>query len=352
MFTLPDTSRVSIFQKGRRSSWKNHRLLASSLLLLALPVVGLAQASNTPHAESTIRIWGHGHNGQDYIQTLLTAWQNGFAKTHPGITFEDHLYGNASGLGGVYTGVADLALLDREASFIEVDAFQQATGYNPFFIPVANGSVSVPHHGRALVLYVNRANPLTQLTVQQVDGIFDADHRLGERNYKTWGDLGLSGRWASQPIRLYSSSINSAVVQFFERAALKGSQKFSCSLTVFHDRPGSSAAEQVASAVDKDTYGLGLSLLPGPGLKPLAISSDNSREAVLPTAESIASGTYPLARKVYVYADRKPKTELRPNIAEFLQYIVSPEGQAIVARTGGYLPLSKDVAAKAKESLR
>jgi phosphate transport system substrate-binding protein len=325
------------------------RILEASCVAMVLFFPATSRGQTAP---DTIRIWGHGHRGRDYIQTLLTAWQDGFRKSHPDARFEDNLYGNASGLAGVYTGVADLALLDREASFIEVDAFQQATGYNPFRIPVARGSVSIPHHAPALVVYVNSANPLTHLTLEQLDGIFDADHRLGGRSYKTWGDLGLTGDWVKQPIRLYSFSIETAEVQFFERAALKGSQKFSCCLTLFHARPGLTAEQQLAAAVAKDKYGLALSSLPAPALKPIPLSASETEPAVLPTPETITAGTYPLARTVYLYANRKPGSPVPSNVAAFLDYIVSPEGQAIVSRTGGYLPLSSDLVAKAKESLQ
>src|ERR1035438_6111849 len=86
--------------------------------------------------------------------------QDGYRKLHLGARFEDELDGEASAIGGLYTNTADLAVLDREASFIEVDAYQQGTGYDPFRIPVARGSVSVPHHAPALVVYVNRANQI------------------------------------------------------------------------------------------------------------------------------------------------------------------------------------------------
>lgn len=303
-------------------------------------------------APATIRIWGHGHRGQDYIQTLLTAWQNGFRKAHPGVSFEDTLYGDASGIGALFTGVGDLALLDREASFIEVDAYQQGAGYDPFAIPVARGSVAMKHHAPALIVYVNPANPLTHLTMTQLDGIFDADHRLGGHSYKTWGDMGLTGAWAAMPIQLYTYNIQSAEVQFFERAALKGSQKFSCCLTLFTAKPGLTAEQQIAAALAKDKYGLAISTMPAMGLKAIPMSASEDAAPVLPTTESITAGTYPLARTVYVYANRKPKAPLPANVAAFLDYIVSPEGQAIVARTGGYLPLPQDLAAKAKELLR
>jgi phosphate transport system substrate-binding protein len=306
----------------------------------------------TAGAGGVIRIWGHGHKGQDYILTLLRAWQDDFRRLHPDTRFNNELDGNASAIGGLYTGTADLAILDREASFIEVDAYQQGTGYDPFRIPVARGSLVIPHHAPALVVYVNRANPLSHLSLQQLDGIFDADHRLGMQSYKKWGDLGLTGDWAAKPIQLYTYTIQSAEMQFFERAALKGSQKFSCCLCFFQARPGMSAEEQIAAALSKDKYGLAVSSLPAPNLKAVALSSSDGTTPVVATEETITAGTYPLARTVYIYANRKPKTPVPSSIAAFLEYIVSPEGQAIVARTGGYLPLAPELAAKIKESLR
>ena len=321
--------------------------------MLSLALAARPQSLPAPTGDAgPIRIWGHGHKGQDYILTLLRAWQDGFRKSHPDARFDDELDGNASAIGGLYTGTADLAILDREASFIEVDAYQQGTGYDPFRIPVARGSVATPHHAPALVVYVNPANPLTHLNLQQLDGIFDADHRLGAQSYKTWGDLGLTGDWAAKPIQLYTYNIQSAEVQYFERAALKGSQKFSCCLTLFHPKPGITAEQQIAAALAKDKFGLALSSLSAPGLKSIALSTTDNATAVLPTAQTITAGIYPLARTVYIYANRKPKSPVPANVAAFLAYIVSPEGQAIVAQTGGYLPLSPELVAQATEALQ
>jgi len=326
-----------------------HIVFAAALWCVHGPTAVPQSTSPDP---TVIRIWGHGHRGEDYIQTLLTAWQNDFLKSHPGNHFENTLYGNASAIGGLFTGVAEIALLDREASFIEVDAYQQGTGYNPFRIPVARGSVALRHHAPALVLYVNPANPLTYLTVQQLDGIFDADHRLADHAYETWGDLGLTGEWTSKPIHLYSYAIQSAEIQFFERAALKGSQKFSCCLTLFGPKPGLSAEQQIAAALSKDKYGLALSSMSAADLRAVPLSAGDGAPAVLPTPATITSGAYPLARTVYMYVNRKPNSPVPASVAAFLNFVVSPEGQEIVGRTGGYLPLAPEAAARARESLK
>ena len=302
--------------------------------------------------EGTIRIWGHGHRGQDYILTLLRAWQEGFRAGHPGVKFVDELDGDASAVGGLFTGAAELAVMDREASFIEVDAFQQGAGYDPFRVPVARGSVATVHHAPALRMYVNRANPLSRLSVEQLDGIFDADHRLAGKSYKTWGDLGLTGEWAARPIQMDTYGIQSAEMQFFERAAMKGSQKFSCCMTMFTAKPGMTAESQIAAAVAKDPYGLALTTLAAPGLKAVLLSRTEGEAPMQGNAATIMDGSYPLARTVYVYANRKPKGRLRADVAEFLEYITGPQGQAIVARVGGYLPLSPELAAQATEALR
>ena len=336
-------------QQSRRAAMRVMCALMAAMVLSAGALRVTAQAAGE---RGTIRIWGHGHHGQDYILTLLQAWEDGFGQTHPGTRFDNELDGDASAIGGLFTDTADLAILDREASFIEVDAYQQGTGFDPWRMAVASGSVATAHHAPALVIYVNPANPLKYLTLRQLDGIFDADHRLGAMRYRTWGDLGLTGEWALQPIRLYTYQIESAEMQFFERAAMKGSQKFACCLTTFASNPGNSATEQIAEAVAKDRFGLAMIASEEPQLKPVPLSAKEAGEAVLPTAGAIATGSYPLARTVYVYAKRKPNALVPAKVAAFLSYIVSPEGQLIAAHTGGYLPLPPDAAAQSREALR
>ena len=85
------------------------------------------------------------------------------------------------------------------------------------------------------------------------------------------------------------------------------------------------------------------------GLKPIAIAPRGGGEAVFPSRESFQNRSYPLTRSVYMFLNRKPGSAIDPKLKEFLSYILSREGQDIVAREGGYLPLT---AAVAREQLQ
>ena len=74
-----------------------------------------------------IRTWGHGSRQQDFIGALVRSWQDGFEKHQAGVRFEATLRGDATAIGGLYTGAADIALMERPPLAIELD------GYQPIF---------------------------------------------------------------------------------------------------------------------------------------------------------------------------------------------------------------------------
>jgi phosphate transport system substrate-binding protein len=59
-----------------------------------------------------------------------------------------------------------------------------------------------------------------------------------------------------------------------------------------------------------------------------------------PTKDAMRDRTYPLTRSVYIYLNRQPGMPLDPKVREFLRYVLSREGQAILAAHGTYLPLT------------
>jgi len=53
----------------------------------------------------------------------------------------------------------------------------------------------------------------------------------------------------------------------------------------------------------------------------------------------VQNRTYPLTRSIFIQLNRPPGTQLQPRLKEFLSFILSREGQEIVAAQGQYLPL-------------
>jgi phosphate transport system substrate-binding protein len=302
----------------------------------------------------TIRIWGHGNRNRDFVSGLVKCWEGGFRKYQPHVKFEIQLRGNASAIGGLYTEAADIAFMGREIWPIEADGYEQGLGYKPFSVEAATGSLADRNHDFALVIFVHRENPLSRMTLAQLDAIFGADHRRGSKNVGTWGELGLTGEWKDKPIDLYGFAIDSDVSQFFEQAVLNGSRKWNCKLQEFANRPGDDAGQEILDALAKDRYGIAFSSLAysNEQVKPLAIASREGGPFYAATPEALIAREYPVTRAPYMFIRRAPGQPIDPKIDEFLHYVLSRDGQEAVIRDGGYLPLNADLLLRQREKLQ
>lgn len=348
----------------RRCSRSIVRTLNAMTCVAAFALLGLA--SGRVHADEgetfpayrselqvdgTIRMWGHGSLEKDYIGGLVKSWEAGFRQFHPKVRFETTLRGDLTAIGGLYTGAADMALMERAPTAIELDAYQPIFKRDPFEISIATGSLDVADHAAALVIFVNRDNPLRRLTLTQLDAVFDADHRRGPNSVRTWGELGLSGEWARHPINAYIPAIESDTSQYFEKAVMGGSQKWSANLHEFRDirKPGSDAigsGQQIADALAKDRYGIAIATLPlkNPRVRPLALAQHDGGVYYEPTRESVAQRRYPLTRTVSIFINRTEGQSIEPNLKEYLHYLLSGSGQLAITRDGGYFALPPEIA--------
>jgi phosphate transport system substrate-binding protein len=76
------------------------------------------------------------------------------------------------------------------------------------------------------------------------------------------------------------------------------------------------------------------------GVKQIELAADGHGPFYALTAETVAARTYPLARLVTVALDREPGKPIDPKVKEFLRYILSREGQELIARDQAYIPLN------------
>jgi phosphate transport system substrate-binding protein len=303
---------------------------------------------------------------------MLPIWEEGFRKHQPGIRFEDKFPSGDAAIAGLVSGVADLGPQGRELVLTEDLAFYETFGYYSTDITVMTGAYDVEGMACGLVIYVNKDNPITRLTMRQLDGIFGSERVAGLRGFKwtlkagrsanedirTWGQLGLTGQWADQPIHTYGHGPG-GTANFFQLKVLNGSDKWNPNYHGYVETGGKMIDDDdkdqlgglqhmLAGELAKDKYGIAWTIVPQArkvsGLKPLALAPRDGGPYVDPTRENFQNRTYPLTRNIYIYLNRTPGKPLDAKSEEFLRYILSREGQEAVERQGKYLPLTAEMA--------
>ena len=338
-------------------------ILAAGLALGAAAAPAHARSLDLPppyHPQQTvsgtIRIWGHGayDRKRDFIGALVDAWERGFQQYQPGVRFENHLVGTAAGIGSLYTGRGDLALMGREIWPPETAAFTEVFGYPPTGVDVVTGSYDVRNRDYALVVFVHRGNPVRGLTLAQLRAIFAAPGVAGARPARTWGDLGLTGVWRNRPIHLYGLPIARGFSRFFEQRVFDGARLWRPSLREFADLAGSKGGATDggqrmldAMAHDPDSIGYAGLLYHNLEVRPVALAARAGEPFIAPSRASVMDHSYPLTRMVTMFLDRPPGRPVDPKLREFLRYVLSGQGQRAVLLDGrGYLPVLAPAAAR------
>ena len=207
----------------------------------------------------------------------------------------------------------------------EEDGFEKKYGYKPTGVRVAVDTIAV---------WVHKDNPIKGLTLEQVDAIFSKTRRGGHKeDIRTWGQLGLTGKWANKPISLYGRNSVSGTYGFFKEHVLKnGDYK-----NEVKEQPGSAA---VVQGVTVDKYAIGYCGIgyKTAGVRAVPLASKDGSPYVLANAPNAYSGRYPISRFLYVYINRAPGKPLDPLVREFMLMVMSKEGQAAVVKDG-FFPL-------------
>lgn len=329
-------------------------LACATGLACAQDLSALPEYQPETKVSGVIRSWGSKH-----MATMMKYWQEGFRRYQPNVWFEDSLKGTASAQFGLHVNVADLALSGREIFPYEYYGIYRRSQLYPVEIAVATGSFDVRGKSTALGVFVHKDNPLSKLTLRQLDGIY-GDQRTGgwqkiewvekgvarsaKDNIRTWGQLGLTGAWADKPIHVYGPpGLYPGGVSFFQTRVMGGADTWNESLQEFDDR------KLMLEALGNDPYGIAYAAMAyaTAQVKPLQLADDPKGPFVEPTRMNVANLSYPLTRTAYIYfaPDRPtgdPQTVV-PRIKEFLRYVLSRQGQSDVAREGDYLPLTADV---------
>jgi len=320
---------------------------------------GLPTYEPRQKVSGTLRIWGNNYLADSGLSDV---WEAEFRKFHPDIKIDWNLKSAATAVGALWSGAADIGITGRGVLWSERLAFQRQYSYDITEIVSTTGSYNVAGWSNALGIFVHKDNPITQLSFRQLDGIFGAARDGGwgsdfewhrdvargpEKNIRRWGQVGLKGSWANQPINPNGLNLRYEQSLRIANPILKGSDKWNERIKLFANFTGAdgklvTAAQQVMEHISADKYGIGYGGLMNltPQTKAIAISVGDDGPYIPLTLETAQNRTYPLIGETYIYLNRKPGTAIDPKIREFVSYILSRQGQQAVARDGKYLPLT------------
>lgn len=335
-------------------------VLGSTLAAGIAGCVTPVRASDFPPAyqprvnvSGTISLWGHGSYGgeTEFMEGLVGEWQSEFQRYHPEVVFENCMYGTASAIGSLYTGRGDIALMGREIWPSEITAYREVFGHDPFGVDIVTGSHDVRNKGYAITIFKHRSNPLTGLTLAQLDAIFSAECRRGLAPIRTWGDAGLRGVWRDRPVNVYGIDISRGFARYVEEAVFLNGRIWNPEIRDFADLQGSKGGAtdggQImldAMAADPAAIGYAGRLYSNPEVVPVPVSFGPGMPFVRQTRETVRTRQYPLTRTITLYLNSGRQSEAK-NV-EFVRYLLSGNAQQAVSRhQPGYLPLTSAIAA-------
>lgn len=287
---------------------------------------------------------------------LMKYWEAGFRKFHPGVSFEDTLNGSESAMLGLEESVADIALMSRQIVPYDTYGVWRRSHHSPLEFEIASGSYDAPEKTPAIAVFVHKENPLAKLTLKQLDGIFGAARTGGwqgmewhteisrgpEGDLRTWGQLGLTGKWKYRPIHTYGPpGLYPGGMSYFQIRVMGGADTWAESLREFAD------PVEMMKAFDNDPLAIVYAgaAFATPNSKSVALSEGGGPFVTL-TRAHVRDRTYPLSRSIYLYiAPDSPAGDLQPPsplLKEFLLYIFSRQGQEDVLRQADYFPLPWD----------
>jgi len=254
--------------------------------------------------------------GSDTMVLLGQRWAEVYMKKNPGSRIQITGGGSGTGIAALINGTTDICESSRPMKDKEKDQVKARRNTEVKEIPVAVDG---------LAIYLNSVNPIRELTLDQIKGIYTG-------RITNWKDLG--GKEGK--IIAYSRENNSGTYAYFKEHVLDKADFHPAIQTL----PGTSA---VTNAVAKDLKSIGYGgIAYAKGIHHAMVKKDAGSPAVEPSMENVLSATYPLSRFLYWCTAGEPSGEAR----KLVDWVLGAEGQRLVQEVG-YYPLPKSTTSPA-----
>jgi len=245
--------------------------------------------------------------GSDTMVILAQKWAELYMKQNPSTSVQVTGGGSGVGITALINGTTDIANSSRPMKQTEIEKLKARFNTLGVQIPCAKDGITI---------FLNEANKVQELTLKQLGDIYQG-------RIRNWKEIG--GNDAE--IRIYGRENSSGTYTYFHDEVVKADYAASV-----QSLPGTAA---VVNAVKKDVNGIGYGgAAYAVGVKHAKVKKDADSPAVLPTAETIKNGEYPITRFLYMYMRNRPTGETK----KYIDWILSQEGQMVVAEIG-YFPV-------------
>lgn len=276
--------------------------LGIACILFSL-VLMLGTASEVP--AGTIKI-----AGSTTLLPLSQLWAEAFMSKHPDVSISVTGGGTGVGISALLNGTCDIANASREAKAKEIATARQRN--------VKLTAIKCAKDGLAII--VHPSNNVKNLTLAQLRDIYSGKVR-------TWDQVG--GKSKAEIVVVGRDSA-SGTYGFFQEAVLGGGQYRADMLSQATNAAVAQTVSQSPNAIGYVGMAYAWGLSKKGKLEVVSVSRKKGEPGILPKEETVANGSYPLFRYLYMYTAGKPSGLVK----QFIDFGLSSEGQALVPKSG------------------
>ncbi len=257
--------------------------------------------------------------GSTTMVLLGQSWAERFKLFHPGVEFTRGADGSDAALEALAKDANVIAGVSRTVSDAEIAKLKAGACKDPMILIVALDPMAV---------YVNKSNPIESLTPDQVKKLFGVNAN-GKQATATWGELGVKGTLASQPVRIHHRSSISGTRNFIRSSILGGAELAEPAAT--HE-----SNVEICNAINKDSNGVGMCGFGdgNGGVRAVPLMLNNQK--VDASESSFLAGQYPLVRPLSLVLDKSLVAKDDGLREAILRFILSRDGQTEAIRAGFY----------------
>jgi phosphate transport system substrate-binding protein len=290
--------------------------MTGKMILAATVMAGTALVSTVTLARTEIQ-----NKGSDTLVNVAQAWAEAYQKVDPEVAVAVSGGGSGTGIAALINGTVDIANASRKMKDKEIQLAEQH-GHHPVEHIVGYD---------ALAVFINSANPATQMTIPQLREIFGRGGKATK-----WTDVGLEVPGCQgQKIVVVSRQNNSGTYVYFKEAVLGEGGKYRQGTLDMH------GSKDVVDLVEKTPCAIGYSgLAYATDRVKMACISKADEPCVMPSEKTASDHSYPIARPLFMYTSGEPEGEVK----KYLDWVLSDAGQCIIKKKG-YAPV-RDVSCK------